>query len=125
MTQKRRCRTPENLVGKVRTNGGQRYVCVGLSSHVCRSGREMMLAVYRSTCAERGCGRPFEVLGPKRLTGRSLNRRCPDHRRPGVSVKVTTASRGRTEAVLNERGPARTAVIEKSRTTQADGNPID
>lgn len=86
----------EPPVGLVITVNEQRYEVVGGLDHVRLDGEETRLTIWRSSCAE--CGAPFEFRAP--ATAPPQNRRCDDHKRPGVKVdperrrRIAAASEG-------------------------------
>ena len=61
---------------------GQRYEAIGVVEHVRLDGEPTRLVIWQSRCAE--CGARFEF----KTSAHSLpqNRRCDEHRRPGVKV---------------------------------------
>jgi hypothetical protein len=46
--------------------------------------------VWRSRCPT--CAEPFEIRTPTAASKFSSNRRCPQHRRPGVRVRRDTSN---------------------------------
>jgi hypothetical protein len=66
------------------TRHGQTYALVGYASHIRRDGQTIILARYRSTCAEPGCDAVFEVkTSLLHFDDKKMVRRCIAHRAPG------------------------------------------
>lgn len=63
---------------------GQRYDLSHIEPHTCRDGRETLLAVWFSHCAD--CGATFYFSAPLRAKTFQPNRRCKAHSKPGVRV---------------------------------------
>src|SRR5262245_40846031 len=73
-------------IGETRTCRGQLYKCVDAFPHVTRDGRDVMLLVIRSRCAD--CYQTFEITETSNnFRRRSLLRRCESCRKPGVPVE--------------------------------------
>lgn len=72
------------MMGTEKTYHQQQYVCVGLRQHRRRDGTISVLAEWQSECAQ--CGDRFSFFIPS-LSGKFMpNRRCRQHKRPGVRV---------------------------------------
>jgi hypothetical protein len=72
---------------------GQSYVMVGTKRYLRKDGLRTEVLQWASHCSE--CGQPFEVTSS--LVIGYLNRRCPQHHRPG-RVATTTSSQRPEEA---------------------------
>jgi hypothetical protein len=68
-----------------RIHHGQPYWRAGHRNHTTRDGRETILDVWRSFCAE--CGEPFHSAQPSGSERFEPARRCETHRKPGCRVK--------------------------------------
>jgi hypothetical protein len=74
-----------SAIGETRNYRGQLYKCVDAFPHVTRDGRDVMLLVIRSRCAD--CYQTFEITETSNnFRRRSLLRRCESCRKPGVPV---------------------------------------
>jgi hypothetical protein len=69
---------------KAKFYDGQCYESVRTEPYTRLNGRETTLLVWRSHCPT--CGDAFEVRTPLRARKFEPNRRCPEHKRPGVKV---------------------------------------
>ncbi len=76
--------TPE--VGAVRMLGDQIYTVVALVVHRRRDGGLVPLICWQSHCPTCGAAFQFKATLKKSLTVKALNRRCPEHQRPGTRV---------------------------------------
>src|SRR5215475_13284366 len=74
---------------KVKIHAGQqvrtRLRLIRTDPYKCQDGREIVLQVWRSTCAD--CGEFFELKAPLRARRFEPNKRCDKHKRPGVKAK--------------------------------------
>jgi hypothetical protein len=70
---------------RVRTYDGQRYTEAGARLYQRRDGSYTNLTVWLSHCPV--CDGAFEVLTPALSKKWEPNRRCPQHKRPGVPVR--------------------------------------
>lgn len=77
-------RSAVTATGKTRKFRDQVYKCIGLEPYERIDGSRTMLSLWRSACAE--CGRPFVTSLPAKARRFEPNRRCREHRRPGVRV---------------------------------------
>ncbi len=68
--------------GLVVTDRGQEYELIMTRPHRRKDGTPTVVLTWRSRCAT--CGEPFTVTTG--LSLKDLNRRCPRHHRPGLSV---------------------------------------
>jgi hypothetical protein len=64
---------------------GQRYELIRFGPHITKAGRETMLAVWQTACAE--CGAEFGARQPAGSV--EFSRRCTQHRQPGKRVRVS------------------------------------
>lgn len=72
-------------VGGAFKRKGQKYLCVGLYGYTKRNGREIVMYVLISECAE--CGRDFETSAANhQIQNGGLTRRCGFHHAPGRPV---------------------------------------
>jgi hypothetical protein len=67
-----------------RLHKGQSYRLADIVDHTCRDGRETLLEIWQSACAN--CGQPFEFKRPQGAKHFWPNRRCKRCKRPGVRV---------------------------------------
>ena len=58
---------------------------VGLRPHTRKDGMETRLIVWKTKCT--CCGVSMEFMTPTKFKVFQPNRRCKEHRRPGVSVR--------------------------------------
>lgn len=71
---------------------GQTYERIGRVPYVKADGSTTRLTVLRSHCAK--CGEPFEFTATDENIGRGMvNRRCAEHKRPGVKVRAKAVRR--------------------------------
>jgi hypothetical protein len=63
---------------------GQRYDWVRSDAYTRLDGTETSLLVWRSACPV--CGEPFEIRTPASTSRFQPNRRCTQHKRPGIRV---------------------------------------
>ena len=75
---------------EVRTYRGQTYALIRSRPYIRRDGSTTELFIWRGHCAE--CGTAFGFSTPALSSKFEPNRRCREHRRPGVRVKVVTAT---------------------------------
>jgi hypothetical protein len=85
---------------KVRLDG-QEYELVRVGFYQNGSGDVREVAYWRSICAEPGCRQEFEAF--EAIGSLELSRRCPEHRKPGIPVRLR-GKRGR---------PRKTAHLEE------------
>jgi hypothetical protein len=67
-----------------RISDRQLYTLVASEPFIRRDGRQTVLAIWQSHCAQ--CGQCFEFKRPTRAVKFQPNRRCQLHKRPGVRV---------------------------------------
>ena len=65
---------------------GQVYKLARTEPYTRRDGSQTMLTVWRSHCAD--CGEVFELRTPTASSRFEPNRRCRNHKRPGVKVRL-------------------------------------
>jgi hypothetical protein len=65
-----------------RLHKGQVYHLIDEEPHICRDGRETLLGIWESHCAD--CGQSFLFRVPLRAKHFWPNRRCRRCKRPGV-----------------------------------------
>jgi hypothetical protein len=74
------------MIPSERIFDGQRYEMVGERPYIRRDGRETLVIVWRSHCAQ--CGAEFTISTPNSSRAKFMpNRRCQKHKRPGHRVK--------------------------------------
>jgi hypothetical protein len=82
-------------IGETHNYRGQIYKCVDAFPHVTRDGRDVMLLVISSRCAD--CKQDFEIIETSRnFRRRRLLRRCEYCRKPGVPVGRVQRRRARS-----------------------------
>ncbi|WP_165938445.1 hypothetical protein [Parafrankia sp. BMG5.11] len=73
-----------DLFPDARIYRGQVYRPICTRPHLCRDGRQTLLAVWESHCVQ--CGAPFTLTTPLHAGKFQPNRRCQQHKRPGSTV---------------------------------------
>jgi hypothetical protein len=77
-------------IGATTKAKGHVYECVATDSYENRRGDIVPCWILESRCAD--CGAPFTfMVGRASLRRRQWNRRCEDHKRPGVRAVPKTA----------------------------------
>lgn len=71
-------------IGDKVTSSNFEYEFLGIVDHTCRDGRDVKLGHWQGTCAN--CAEPFTFMA----RGRAIpeNRRCDEHKQPGVKVRL-------------------------------------
>lgn len=83
---------------------GQQYKAVSHDWHETRAGREVRLLVVETECPT--CGRAFRFKTTQTLFKRGkLTRRCPIHRRPGLTVESERKWRERIAQMRSTPAP--------------------
>jgi hypothetical protein len=67
--------------------GEQEYTIVGKEGYWRNEDTFIEMDVYEAVCAHPGCDRTFRYPGTKtNVKRRNVNRRCPQHKAPGIPV---------------------------------------
>lgn len=69
----------------IRNYLGQQYRMVGEEQGARKDGAPTVLQVWESECAE--CGATFSFRRGKYIKKFKVNRRCDDHKQPGIRVE--------------------------------------
>lgn len=107
-------------IGDAIRHDGQGYLCVGHVDHVRRNGSPTLLAVWESDCAQ--CGERFNFCRPAFARAFIPNRRCDQHRRPGLSVNrrarsaAPRADQQHTNACQNTMPTAKPPSVHRRRS---------
>lgn len=78
-----------DLFPEPRLYNGQLYVAIATRPHTCLDGRETILAIWESACAD--CGAAFTTTTPLHASRFEPSRRCQRHKRPGQPVRSARA----------------------------------
>lgn len=72
------------MMGTIRMHKGQRYFVADTFTRQRAGGTLAVVLVWASNCAD--CGAKFEFSTPAASSKWEPNRRCDQHKRPGVRV---------------------------------------
>lgn len=71
-------------LGSVFLDGGQEYLCTAVEPYTRINGQPSKVLVWTGHGAT--CGEPFQVKSGRKPRPGDFNRRCPEHKAPGVRV---------------------------------------
>jgi len=108
----------------------QVFRVVGTVDHWTRNDRYLELLLYEAVCAHPGCKRRFRYKATKTNFRRHhVNRRCEQHKAPGVPVPVKKRrSKRRTQPKapapqLQQSAEMRRLLLENARSIKRYGRP--